>query len=112
MSDESGEDDDDLVQLPAPAPSTTLATPSLAGNGGHIFRNSSSQDCVGRLTSENTPATDDYPDFAQYRHLLRYRGSRRARDTQILHPKQNDIGDGDSWYYVTVGKNVGVFNTW
>ena len=111
MSDDSSGGEDDLVRLPAPS-SSTLATPSLTGTGGHIFRIPSSQDRIGSSTSENPAATDDYPDFAEYKHLLQYRGPRRAGDAQVVHPKQGDIGDGDSWYYVTVGRNVGVFNTW
>lgn len=111
--DESAEDDSEFVRLAAPArpPTTPTPVPSLIGNGGHIFRTPAPQPPLDPTPSTDTETRKEYPDFAGHRHLLRYRG-RRVDDAQILHPAEDELGDNDGWYYVTIGRNVGVFNAW
>ena len=111
---EISEDEGQLTRLAAPAstPRLALPIPSLIGNGGHIFPTPIPQPLGNPAPSPNTVTARDYPDFNQYRQHLRYRGPHDAEDAKILHPTEGDVGDGDAWYYVMIGRNVGVFNAW
>ena len=85
--------------------------PQLIGNGGHIFSRRAPQLLSGPAPSTNASTATDYPDFNHYRHL-QYQGPRGTKDPRIHHPTEGDVGDGDTWYYVTVGRTVGEFNAW
>jgi len=114
MSDSESSDSEARPAASASTPSLTapIPTPSLIGNGGHIFPIANLRPPSGPAPSTNAVVTTNYPDFERYKHLIQYRGPRSAEDATIFHPAEGDIGDGDGWYYVMVGKNVGVFNRW
>jgi len=111
-SSESSGGEDGLARLAAPTstPSLTAPIPSLTGGGGHIFPIPRPPN--GLDSSTDAVAVTSYPDFDRYRHLLQYRGPHGSNNAVIFHPAEGDIGDKDGWYYVTVGRNVGVFNAW
>jgi len=100
------------LAAPASTPSLTAPVPSLTGPGGHIFPTPTPQPPSDLAPSTDAVAVTAYPDFDRYKHLLQYRGPRNSGNATILHPAEGDIGDGGAWYYVTVGKSVGVFNSW
>jgi hypothetical protein len=116
MSDtEFSDDDAELVQRPPPvcSPSLTavLPAPSPIGKGDHIFA-VKTRKRLDPAPPSNASAGADYPNFRQYKNLLRYRSDDAEKNAQIFHPAAGDVGDGEAWYYVTVGRNVGVFNAW
>jgi hypothetical protein len=87
-----------------PARLTTSAiTPSPSGSGGHIFHVPTHETSVDVPGSMNTD---------EYHSHLRFRNPEGVCKPFINDPADGDIGDGSGWYYVTVGKVVGVFNTW
>lgn len=104
-----------------------LPIPSLEGRGGHIFPTpSSSTPSTGnrgirgppnqRPTPHNTsvgpPTNTLRTDLKRYESNIRFRHTDRVCTRHIHVSDDDDIGDGNSWYYVTVGRTVGIFNTW
>ena len=82
--------------------------PPLIGNGGDIFHTAP----CGPSTPADDAAEEEFPDFIAYVPLLTFRGSGDTEDAKIYHPAEGDLGDNDGWYYVTIGRRVGVFNAW
>jgi len=115
-------DDDRPPRLASPTPTpqksgtsgriSPTPTPSISGTGGHIFRIPRRRPTTHDAPVD-TPATQSAPTpFNQYLQHLHFRYPERTCDRHIHCPPDGDTGDGDGWYYVTVGRTVGVFNTW
>ena len=111
-----------------------LAAPSLSGNGGDIFHGPHRSGNGGDIfhsphrpgndgdifhgPPRPTPAEAPTPtrfskaDLERYLPYIRFRNPQGTCERDIEQPLEGDAGDGDGWYYVTVGKSVGVYNTW
>ena len=115
ISMSESESSDGEVRLAAATSTPSLAAPvsipSLIGNGDHIFPVPGPRPPSGPAPPTNTVTMTNHSEFDRYKHLIQYRGP-HTEDATIFHPAEGDIGDGDGWYYVTVGRNVGVFNSW
>jgi len=119
----SGDSDDErpprlAAHSPTPPKSSTggsispTPVPSLSGTGDHIFHIPCRRPTT-RDTPVDTPTTHPVPTtFDQHLHLLRFRHPERTCSRFVHCPTDGNVGDGDGWYYVTVGRTVGVFNTW
>ena len=121
MSDESGDDQPPCLAVPTRILSPSgngghifsAPVPSLSGTGGHVFRTSTHPRSVACDTSVDTPATlPGLTNFNQHLSFLWFCNPHGNCQRVIHCPADNDIGDGDGWYYVTVGRTVGIFNTW
>jgi hypothetical protein len=104
LSEEEDEDTSNTPSstIPVPALSTGASRPKLLAK---------------RPASNSTPpayaiTAQSCPDFNEYRRFLQYRSPPGSEPAVIYHPPAGSIGDGDGWYYVSVGKTVGVFNVW
>jgi hypothetical protein len=100
-----------VASHPAPsAQSPPFLLPSLSGRGGHTIP-------IHARNYINTPPItpifeERYTDFEDLKHFLQYRGPHSEEDEVIVHPSPGEIGDATGWYYVAVGRRVGVFNNW
>lgn len=121
MSDGSSSERPLRLVVPAPTPSPSgnsddifhPPTPSPSGNGGDIFHHPTRRRPAARETSINTPAAlSASANFSDHLHHLNFRNPDRECKRSIYYPAENEIGDANAWYYVTVGRTVGVFNTW
>ena len=114
-----GDDDSDSDE-PRRARLSPISVPPLpfifipppSGNGGHIFTTRNSNLPIPSRDVPEDAAEEEYPDFVDYKKFLQFRGPHDAENVQIYHPLGDDIGDNDGWYYVTIGRRVGVFNSW
>lgn len=93
-----------LVPAPAPLP---------IGNGGHIFAIPGRQPAPSRNEPADAPTTP-HGALSSSANLkrLRFRNSQGTCKKSIHCPDDIDTGDGSGWYYVIVGRIVGIFNTW
>lgn len=98
---------DSLTSTPTPSLIVPAPAPLSTSTGGCTPRPPS-----GPAVTVNVVAAPHYPDFEQYQQFLQYRGRLVTEHARIYHPPEGSIGDGESWYYVTVGRTVGVFNIW
>ena len=103
-------DDEPAKDIPTRSNITTVI-PLLLSNSDHIF-SIPTHHRIGHGTPVNTSTTLPNANFDQYLHLLRFRNPNSTCVGFINIPAPNSTGDGDAWYYVTVGRVVGVFNTW
>jgi hypothetical protein len=92
---------------------TTPAVPSPSGTGGDVFHGSVRHHPAGPPVDTRTAVSEKSQHEAQHeveKSLLRFRNPGGKCEREIQRP--SGVGDGNGWYYVTVGRTVGVYNVW
>lgn len=114
---EVGTDDEEPTPPQFRRPRTYPVTPSPIGPGGDVFHPQPSRS-IGPAPPSQQQAdpvddlTNPVETFSKHLSKLQFRSHNRPCEKYIHFPDSKSITNESCWYYVTVGKTVGIFVDW